>query len=182
MELIKTKQKDPVIQANQYFGSIIIIISGLILYTDKFLVYLGYDLGGNFSYYETLDVFVWYLCQTISPLLIAFGSFFKPWKWSFLSPVVSFSIQLFFVLSDEHYLHKDLVIHYSIAFVVFFFVFAYLITRVIFLYAGKIKKLKYFIRMLVDFIVITIKRKYVPSDRKREYIIDYMEILKKLNR
>ncbi|WP_271407426.1 hypothetical protein [Tenacibaculum soleae] len=78
-------------------GSIIIALSGLILFSDKVFTF---QLTNNYGFKNTA-VFLWVISQTLSPILMLIGSLFKPLKTAYLVPVYIYSIQLYWVFSPD---------------------------------------------------------------------------------
>lgn len=93
---IKVKSNDQ--ESPSRLGTFLMVFSGLILYFDKIILIA--DFQYPVKYYETLEVFVWTLSQTLSPFLIIFASTLKYHKLSVFSPLLAFSLQLTWVLSD----------------------------------------------------------------------------------
>ena len=145
--LSTTQQKTPepedrVATVKSFFGTILMILSGLILYLDKILNYFNITVNYEFKYYYDFESAVWHLSQTLAPLLIIGSLFFKPKKWSYGSPLAAFSIQLMFVLRDEHIIERDYFWAYTVAFIAFFFLMIFFTHKTIKLIAKKIEKVK----------------------------------------
>tara|TARA_R110000744_G_scaffold306152_1_gene414468 strand:+ start:1593 stop:2084 length:492 start_codon:yes stop_codon:yes gene_type:complete len=62
---------------------------------------------GHIPYYGSLDVFLWTIGNTVSPLLLILGYFFKPYKWSLAAPGAAFSIQMMYIFRDVKWVGKD---------------------------------------------------------------------------
>ncbi len=94
--------KDQEAKANKpnLLATILIILSGLILYLDKIFVLLNIELENTHGY-EATPEFVWSLAQTISPILIMIGFYLKPFKEALLVPLFCYTIQLYFVLDSS---------------------------------------------------------------------------------
>ncbi len=107
------------------FGSLLIAISGLILYLDKFMLLINYEGTNSFGYDLYYD-FIWALTQSVSPILMIFGSvFFRPYNFTYLIAIYCYSIQILWVLHPEYYDDIGLTIKYSFGlFVAIIFVFS----------------------------------------------------------
>jgi cell division protein FtsL len=81
-------------------GTFLIIISGIILYTDKILGFYNIELE-NLHGWKTSEVFVWTLCQTISPIIIMLAMYLRPYFWSLSIPIFSYSLQYYFVMDSN---------------------------------------------------------------------------------
>ena len=88
------------------------------MYTDKAIEYWNIQVNYEFKYYVDLDVFLWSIGQTIAVLLLTLGSFFKPFRWSLLSPFVVFMMQFTYVLRDEEWIQGDYYLLYTWIFMV----------------------------------------------------------------
>lgn len=182
MELIKTKQSDPETEEiKKIVGTAIVILSGLILYLDKIFLEMGWMKQVPFQYYHSIDIFVWYVAQTVSPMMIIFAAFLGSKKWAYLCPLLSFTGQFIFLMNDEQYLHSDYFWYYTAIFIAFFFAFLYFTLQVIRKYAARLYQLKKSIRECVDFVVVTIKERYITEPQLTNYIKDYFKLLSKLN-
>lgn len=148
------------------------ILSGLILYLDKVLNYFNVTIDYDFKYYYDFESAIWHVSQTISPLLIIASLFFNPKRWAYISPVAAFSIQLMFILRDEHFIERDYFWGYTAAFVVFFFLMVFFAKRLIRITAAKIAALKTKIKYLLHLIVIDIRKKHIQPEKEDEYVND----------
>lgn len=78
------------------FGTILVILSALITYTDK----LGIELDYNFEYNSTTN-FIYAFTTTLSPIILAIGANFRPLRSSYIFPIFVYSANLFWILSSE---------------------------------------------------------------------------------
>lgn len=86
-----------------YFASLLVALSGFVLYSDKALVYLNwlFEVPDKFTFSGVnFQTYVWLLSQTISPLLLVIGSFFRPFRIAYVIPVYCYMLQLFFIFLD----------------------------------------------------------------------------------
>ena len=58
---IRTKSKDQDTEIKAFLGTLIVLLSGLILYADKVVNYYGIQVDYEFRYYSDLDAFLWSL-------------------------------------------------------------------------------------------------------------------------
>ena len=88
------------------------------MYLDKVVGFFDIQVPYTFIYYEDLDVFLWTVGQTLVVLLLILASFFRPYRWSYLAPLIVFSMQFAYVWRDEGWiLHQDYYT-YTIVFVI----------------------------------------------------------------
>lgn len=86
-----------------YLASILVALSGFVLYSDKALVYVNwlFEVPEKFAFSGVnFQTYVWLLSQTISPLLLVIGSFFRPFRISYIVPVYCYTLQMFFIFLD----------------------------------------------------------------------------------
>lgn len=106
-------------------GSVIIALSGLILFSDKVITI---ELNNNYGFKSTAS-FLWVFSQTLSPILILIGSLFKPFRTAYLVPVYIYTIQLYWVFVpgikfDNYFLQS-----YAIGACIGYVLLCYLIVR-----------------------------------------------------
>lgn len=95
---IEEKLKDQEIKAAiRVFGSMLVALSGLILFTDKVT---SFELADNYGFKST-KTFIWVLCQSLSPFILLFSLIFKPYKTSFLIPIYIYTIQVYWVFKPS---------------------------------------------------------------------------------
>ncbi len=82
-------------------GTVFIILSGVLLYLDKLLAILNIESNYTFGY-STFSNFIWAFMQSIAPIFMMLGVYFKPYKAAFLVAVYSYGLQLVWVFSNEH--------------------------------------------------------------------------------
>ena len=87
------------------------------MYADKVIGYFDIHVQYQFKYYTDLDVFLWTVGQTVAILLLVFAFFFKPYRWSLISPLVVFSMQFMYVWSDEGWIQHEYYFLYTGVFV-----------------------------------------------------------------
>lgn len=115
-KLLQAKSEDPETQLNKYFGTGLVLLSGLAMYIDKFTGYFNIQVGYEFTYYPDLDVFLWTIEQTLAVLFLVIAAFFKPYKWSYALPFAVFSMQLAYVWRDEGWILHEYFYFYTIGF------------------------------------------------------------------
>ena len=143
------------------FGSLIIALSGFLLFLDKILSNLGIDKDYNYGFYDYYT-FVWTLMQSIVPILIIFGAYFRPYLMSFLIPIYAYAIQIIWIFqpniqTDNGYLHV-----YAIGTCSFFILLIYLIEKISHWRSDKIKLKKEFQQEAKEILDI-LKSKNIPE-------------------
>lgn len=157
-------------------GTILLILSGCILYLDKIFNY--YNIGQNieFRYYGDLEAFIWHISQTISPLLIILAYQFKPKKWALISPVSIYSIQVMYIMRDEHYIERDYFWMYTILFIIALIASYYFLELLIKAYSKKIKKLHLNIKKLCSFMYSLNTNNFIKEEKEVDFAIKRIEV------
>ncbi len=111
---------------NKIIGSVLIILSGVILISDKVFTF---ELDNTYGFKHTA-AFIWVFTQTVSSLMILIGYIFRPYITSFIVPVYIYSIQLYWIFNpdirfDDYYLQS-----YAIAICIGFFLLLFVIMRI----------------------------------------------------
>ncbi len=93
-------------QLKSAIGTLLIVLSGLVLYLDKLFVYFDITLDNLYGWPSTGDL-VWAVCQTVSPLLILVAAFLRPYIFGVVVPCFCYALQLGFVFDanmafDDH--------------------------------------------------------------------------------
>lgn len=86
-------------------ASIVVALSGFVLYADKayFLFGLSFELPEQYTRFNRdVETVIWMLAQTISPLLIIIGSIIRPYIYVYLIPIFCYMLQIFFLFIDEN--------------------------------------------------------------------------------
>ncbi|MCL6275095.1 hypothetical protein M3P19_13835 [Muricauda sp. 2012CJ35-5] len=125
MKLHPKISEDPETIVTRAFGTFLVLLSGILIYTDKFVEYFDIQVAYQFEYYTSLDVFLWTICQTLTILILATAFFFNPYKWSLSVPIIIFSLQLSYVFRDEKWIQEQYYLLYSLIFVATIFGFIY---------------------------------------------------------
>ncbi|QCX01225.1 hypothetical protein FGM00_14305 [Aggregatimonas sangjinii] len=84
-------------------ASIIIALSGLILYLDKAMVNVDVEALMPDKFVENQidpSFFIWLVGVTVSPLLIIVGSILKPYFYAYIVPIYCYVLQFYFILID----------------------------------------------------------------------------------
>ncbi len=98
-------------------GTLLVIIGGLILYSDKVMIAFNLsfqvpqkfaDVGMDFQTY------IWLISQTVSPVLIIAGAFYKAYHISYLIPLYCYSLQLFLIFFDYKIIDDSYIQVYAI--------------------------------------------------------------------
>ena len=125
--MIEKKSKDQETKVGvRIIGSIIIALSGLILFSDKVL---SFELNNNYGFSDT-QTFLWVLSQSLSPFLLILATVFKPYKTSYLIPIYIYSIQIFWVFKPEIKFDDALLQTYAVGALVFYILLIYFIARI----------------------------------------------------
>lgn len=131
--MINQKYKDQVRKANHspsVFATVLIILSGLILYLDKIFVFFNIQLSNNHGFQGT-EAFVWSLSQTLSPIIMLLGLYLKPFKEALIIPLYCYVIQLWFVLDSSLTIDRPLTWLYVTGTVIFIVLLALGINKMI---------------------------------------------------
>lgn len=92
-------------------GTLIIILSGIILYLDKIFVLFDITFENNHGWNNT-EAYIWNLSQTISPLLIMLGMYLRAYFVSLIVPVFCYVLQFYFVVNSSLALDNPLTFSY----------------------------------------------------------------------
>lgn len=153
---INQKLEDQEEDAKNPYVIILIILSGIILYSDKILNYFNIGSNMDFKYYNNLESFIWHVSQTISPILIlgalALCIKNKFVKLTLLTPLSIYSIQAMYIMADEDYIENEYFVYYTLVFIVMQIFCFYLLQLSIQNYALKITKLKTSVKDLVHLV------------------------------
>lgn len=163
---IKKKSLDQatVNQLKKILGTTLIILSGVLLYLDKIINYFGITLDLEFRYYSDISTYIWYVAQTVSPLILILAFQFKPEKWSLMCPLSIYSIQFMYLLRDEHFIEAQYFWLYTIMFILAFVGSYFLLNKLIKVYAINIYKLKNNIKDLIAFILYS-RKNFVDANK-----------------
>lgn len=111
-------------------GSVIIALSGILLFSDKILEALGIE-GSNTFGFSSFSNFVWVFTQSIAPVLMILGFLLKPYFLSFLIPVYCYAIQVIWVF-DPNLSYNNPSLHvYAIGSCILFLLLAVFINKYI---------------------------------------------------
>lgn len=133
---------------------------------DKVVDYLDIQVD-PIPYYGSLDVFLWTIGGTVSPLLLCIGYFFKPHKWALGAPAAAYSIQMMYIFSDVKWIGKDYFWHYSALFFVSMIAVVFILDYMVKNYRESLQKisvLKSKIRYVMQKMVVE-ARKYVVDKK-----------------
>ncbi len=122
--------KKPEINENKrVFGSILIALSGLLLYLDKVLLFLNIE-GTNDYGFANFDTFIWVLMQSVSPLIMIFGFQLKPYFTSFLVPIYCYTIHIIWVFQPQMKIDNVLLHVYALGSCILFILLLFLIQKI----------------------------------------------------
>ncbi len=110
-------------------GSILIALSGLLLYLDKVLLFLKIEGGNDYGFYDYYT-FVWTLMQSVVPVIIILGVAFRPYLSSFLVPIYSYTVQITWIFQPEIRFDNVLLHLYAIGSCSLFLILTLLINKI----------------------------------------------------
>ncbi|CAM4117224.1 MULTISPECIES: hypothetical protein [Flavobacterium] len=87
-------------------SSFLIVLSGMILLSDIFIVHYGIEFDNLYGFNSTSN-FVFWLSMMVSQLLIIIVSQFRPFRISYLVPVYIISLSLFWIFFSDEYDNKS---------------------------------------------------------------------------
>lgn len=183
--LIQTNEmlEDQEAEVKKFYVIILIILSGIILYSDKVLNYFNIGSDIDFKYYNNLESFIWHISQTISPILIlcALALYIKDKfiKFALLTPLSAYSIQAMYIMADENYIENDYFVYYTLAFIIMQIFCFYLLQFSIQNYAYKISELKTNIKVLIN-LVLRFKTKSINVNNSEEVNENIYNVLRKV--
>lgn len=105
---------------SSFLGTLIVILSGIILYADKIIVFFNWNFEMP-SRYESYDfeTFIWSISVTISPILLILAAHLKTYKLAYVIPLFCYTLQLWFIIYDLSIVDKDYLVWYAIASCIF---------------------------------------------------------------
>lgn len=110
-------------------GTIFISLSGGLLYLDKLLVYLNFESDLTFGF-SNFSNFLWAFTQSVAPILMILGMYFKPLKFSFLIAIYCYALQILWIFGPSY--SESAIGHlFAIGFCVIFIVLVFFIKKII---------------------------------------------------
>ncbi len=103
----QSKAKETLDQTNissRVFASLLIGLSGFVLYADKLFNYFNYQFPIPLKFSDagmTFETFVWLWAQTLSPLLLIIGALLKPYRYVYLIPLFCYLLQAYTLAFDS---------------------------------------------------------------------------------
>jgi hypothetical protein len=146
---IKTKSnaQETKVAAVRILGSILIALSGLILYADKVVFF---QLSNTFGWKDT-ETFVWAFSQTLSPCILMLGaSLFKPYNISYTIPAYMYTIQAVWVFNSNLKWDNELLHMYAFGTVILFVLLTAFIHFILIKYRIKTKQHLTFWQKVLD--------------------------------
>ncbi len=106
--LFKKQNRNKTTKA-KILGSLLVALSGIILFSDKIANIFSFELSNTHGFADS-NTFLWVLSQTLSPILILLASLFTPYRTSYLVPVYIYTVQLIWTFNsnlrfDDYLLH-----------------------------------------------------------------------------
>lgn len=132
----KIRKRDPINLTKEFmsgFGTLLIILSGLILYSDKVLASINIQFGIPAKFKDAgldFQTYIWLLSQTISPLLIILGSILRPYFLSYIIPIYCYCLQLYFIFFDYKIIDDSYLNEYAIGTSVLLFLIFYMFRKI----------------------------------------------------
>ncbi len=117
-------------------GTVFIALSGILLYLDRILVFAGIDSEVNFGF-TTFYNFIWVLTQSVAPILLIIGSYFRPYKSAFLIAIYCYAVQIIWIFSPEYYDDLLITLYSSSGLAIVILAIVILIKRIIHLFNQK---------------------------------------------
>ena len=143
-------------------GTVFIVLSGLLLYLDKFLAVLNIESEYTFGY-SKFSNFIWAFTQSIAPIFTILGVYLKPYKASFLIAIYCYGLQLIWIFSAEH--SDDFLGHmFAIGICVLFMIIVFIIKSLINNFGRKKTKEEEFVTEAKD-VLEMLKVKVLESNR-----------------
>ncbi|CAN5286076.1 hypothetical protein BH23BAC2_BH23BAC2_17240 [soil metagenome] len=189
--MTKTKYEDQVLKVTiRTFASILVALSGLILFADK--VY-PYELSNNYGFADS-QTFIWVFSQTLAPLLLVVGLIFRPYFIAITIPVYIYFIQMFWVFNPVARFDDALLQTYAIGTVAGFVALVVAINWYFHRASNQrqrtISQLERALDLdligglqnLIRFIVVDVKRNYIAETDKKKFVQDYMAQLDKIDK
>ena len=84
-------------------ANVLIALSGIMLYTDKVMAFFAINFAIPSKWEEVgmdFSTFVWFLSQTISPLIWALGTFLHRKTFMHFVPIYCYILQLHYIFRD----------------------------------------------------------------------------------
>ncbi len=107
-------------------GSIVVGLSGILLFLDKILSLIGIE-GSNTFGFSNYSNFIWVLTQSIAPILLILGMLLRPYFLSVLIPVYCYSIQIIWVFQPQYHFDNEYLHFYAIgSCVIFILLFSFI--------------------------------------------------------
>ncbi len=82
-------------------GTILMILSGTLLYLDKVFVFLGITSEFTSGYKDFSD-FIWVLMQSVAPILMLISFYLKPYWLSIIVPIYCYVLQIIWIFSPNY--------------------------------------------------------------------------------
>ncbi len=111
-------------QRTRMISSLVMALSGLLLYIDKAVIYFGINIPMPEKFIESnysLDIFIWITALSICPMILMICSFFKPYLYAALIPMFCYTIQIYFVLIDTKMVDDGYSVVYSVGITILLF-------------------------------------------------------------
>ena len=91
----------PLSLTNRIIGSILVFLSGIILYLDQIFNLLNISSSATFGF-TSFSNFLWAFTQSVAPILLIISSYFKSYKVVYVVPIYCYSLQLLWTFGGAH--------------------------------------------------------------------------------
>lgn len=101
---------------SSFLGTFLVILSGVIIYTDKIIVFFDWNFNMPSRYDEyDFETFIWSVSVTVSPLLLVLAAHIKTFKMAYIVPLYSYTLQFWFIVFDLNIVDKEYTWWYALA-------------------------------------------------------------------
>ncbi|MBV7268411.1 hypothetical protein [Winogradskyella luteola] len=100
---------------SSFLGTVLVILSGIVLYTDKIIGFLdiNFSLPSRYDSYD-FETLIWSISVTVSPLLLIIAAHLKTKLIAYVVPLYSYTLQLWFIIYDLNIVDKQYTYFYAL--------------------------------------------------------------------
>lgn len=127
------QNQEEIKKSPRLLSTIIVALSGLILYSDKVLSFINLQFSIPEKFEQIgmdFNTYIWLMSQTISPVLLIIVVFFKPYKISYIIPLYCYILQMYFIFMDYKIIDDSYLQLYTIGTTLLILVLIYSINRI----------------------------------------------------
>ncbi len=158
------------------FGSCLVILSGALLFADKFSTF---GISNTYGF-EDPQTFVWVFSQSFSPIILCLGATLKPYKFFYAVPLYLYFIQVYWIFNPDLKIDDTLLHIYALGFCIFVFIFVAFLLFLLRFTRKKSNKLLFNIRKMSSFIIFDVREKYVDKSKRKAFAKDIVKLNKTL--